>query len=189
MLSFWHILGFHGGWFMVSVWVNSGSWWWTGRLGMLQFMGLQRVGHNWVTELNWWICYLGQKLDHYSFLQWKQKIIYKFLLSRYKLLGRLGYGLSISYKIINSLIIELFSAVNNDKIVERICVATVAFMLHYLSIQCPHVAAAAAAAKSLQSCPTLVRPHRQQPTRLRHPWDSLGKITGVGCHFFLQPSC
>ena len=34
-------------------WVNSGSWWWTGRPGMLQFMGLQRVGHNWVTELNW----------------------------------------------------------------------------------------------------------------------------------------
>ena len=35
------------------VWVNSGSWWWTGRPGMLQSMGLQRVGHNWVTELNW----------------------------------------------------------------------------------------------------------------------------------------
>ena len=35
------------------VWVNSGSWWWTGRLGMLQFMGLQRVGHDWATELNW----------------------------------------------------------------------------------------------------------------------------------------
>ena len=35
------------------VWVNSGSWWWTGRPGMLQFMGLQRVGHNWATELNW----------------------------------------------------------------------------------------------------------------------------------------
>ena len=35
------------------VWVNSGSWWWTGRPGVLQFMGLQRVGHNWVTELNW----------------------------------------------------------------------------------------------------------------------------------------
>ena len=30
-----------------------GSWWWTGRPGMLWFMGLQRVGHNWVTELNW----------------------------------------------------------------------------------------------------------------------------------------
>ena len=34
-------------------WVNSGSWWWTGRPGMLQFMGLQRVGHDWATELNW----------------------------------------------------------------------------------------------------------------------------------------
>ena len=35
------------------VWVNSGRWWWTGRLGMLRFMGSQRVGHDWVTELNW----------------------------------------------------------------------------------------------------------------------------------------
>ena len=42
-----------------------------------------------------------------------------------------------------------------------------------------------AAAKSLQLCPTL-RPHRQQPTRPPHPWDSPGKDTGVGCHFLLQ---
>ena len=35
------------------VWVNSGSWWWTGRPGVLQFMGFQRVGHNWTAELNW----------------------------------------------------------------------------------------------------------------------------------------
>ena len=35
------------------IWVNSRSWWWTGRLGMLRFMGLERVGHNWATELNW----------------------------------------------------------------------------------------------------------------------------------------
>ena len=34
------------------VWVNSGRWWWTGRHGVLWFMGSQRVGHNWVTELN-----------------------------------------------------------------------------------------------------------------------------------------
>ena len=31
-----------------------------------------------------------------------------------------------------------------------------------------------------------MRPHRWQPTRLRHPWDSPGKNTGVGCHFLLQ---
>ena len=35
------------------VWVNSRSWWWTGRPGMLQFMASQRVGHYWGTELNW----------------------------------------------------------------------------------------------------------------------------------------
>ena len=35
------------------VWVNSGSWWWTGSPGVLQFMGLQRVRHDWATELNW----------------------------------------------------------------------------------------------------------------------------------------
>ena len=45
--------------------------------------------------------------------------------------------------------------------------------------------AAAAAAKLLQSYPTL-RPHRWQPTRLPRPWDSLGENTGVGCHFLLQ---
>ena len=35
------------------VWVNSGSWWWTGRPGVLRFMGSQRVRLNWATELNW----------------------------------------------------------------------------------------------------------------------------------------
>ena len=51
--------------------------------------------------------------------------------------------------------------------------------------QLPGGDAAAAAAASLQSCPT-VRPHRGQPTRLRRPWDSPGKNTGVACHFLLQ---
>ena len=47
---------------------------------------------------------------------------------------------------------------------------------------------AAAAAKSLQSCPTLYDPidWTMQPTRLPRPWDSPGKNTGVGCHFLLQ---
>ena len=35
------------------VWASSGSWWWTGKLGVLQSMGSQRVGHDWATELNW----------------------------------------------------------------------------------------------------------------------------------------
>ena len=50
-----------------------------------------------------------------------------------------------------------------------------------------NLAAAAAAAKSLQSCPTLCDPiDVWQPTRLPRPWDSPGKNTGVGCHFLLQ---
>ena len=40
-------------WQWKRVWVNSGSWWWTGRPGVLRFMRSQRVGHNWATELNW----------------------------------------------------------------------------------------------------------------------------------------
>ena len=67
-----------GGW-MASltlwtwVWVNSGSWWWTGRPGVQRFMGLQKVGHDWVTELNWTVysCHLFKYLlfllDPYCF--------------------------------------------------------------------------------------------------------------------------
>ena len=53
--------GGHRGWdgWMASltrwtwVWVDSGSWWWTGKPGVLQSMESQRVRHNWATELNW----------------------------------------------------------------------------------------------------------------------------------------
>ena len=50
--------GWWGGWMAsLTQWtwvcVNSGSWYWTGRPGVLQFMGSQRVGHDWATELNW----------------------------------------------------------------------------------------------------------------------------------------
>ena len=43
------------------VWVNSGSWWWTERPGVLRFMGSQRVGHDWAIELNWteWLMMLS----------------------------------------------------------------------------------------------------------------------------------
>ena len=54
-----------------------------------------------------------------------------------------------------------------------------------ISVRVFSFSAATAAAKSLQSCPTL-RPHRRRPTRLPRPWDSPGNNTGVGCHFLLQ---
>ena len=45
------------GWMALStrwtwIWVDSGNWWWTGRPGVLRIMGLQRIGHDWATELN-----------------------------------------------------------------------------------------------------------------------------------------
>ena len=44
------------------VWASSGNWWWTGRPGVLQSMGLQRVRHSWVTELNWTLYYSLKEL-------------------------------------------------------------------------------------------------------------------------------
>ena len=46
------------------VWVNSRSWWWTRRPGMLRFMGLQRVRYGWAIELNWTEC----MFQYYPFL-------------------------------------------------------------------------------------------------------------------------
>ena len=53
------------------VWVNSGSWWWTGRPGVLWVMGSQKVGHDWATELNWialqhcdGFCHLSTWISH-----------------------------------------------------------------------------------------------------------------------------
>ena len=48
------------------VWVNSGSCWWTGRPGVLRFMGLQRVGHDWATDL-FWSEWIFLKISHVHF--------------------------------------------------------------------------------------------------------------------------
>ena len=61
------------------VWVNSESWWCTGRPGVLRFMRSQRVGHDWVTELNWmpglWniSCTSHIFLFHWCSLEWSWK--------------------------------------------------------------------------------------------------------------------
>ena len=43
------------------VWVNSRSWWWTGRPGVLHSTGSPRVRHDWATELNWTVTWLNRK--------------------------------------------------------------------------------------------------------------------------------
>ena len=75
--------GRHPGWdgWMASltwwtwVWVNSGSWWWTGRPGVLWFMGLQRVGHDWATDLIWFYAWHSQA----KLFPWLQCFIQCFL--------------------------------------------------------------------------------------------------------------
>ena len=57
------------------VWVNSRRWWWTGRPGMLRFMGSQRVGHDWATELNW--TELNPFIIHRSFRSQEHPILEK----------------------------------------------------------------------------------------------------------------
>ena len=68
------------------VWVNSGSWWWTGRPDVLRFMGSQRVGHDWATELNW---------TEFPFPFWKSHFDIKIIFS---LQNELVYDVSISVK-------------------------------------------------------------------------------------------
>ena len=58
------------------VWVDSRSWWWTGRSGVLQFMGSQRVGHDWATELNW--TEVPVDLQWTEFSPWPLRAFYSF---------------------------------------------------------------------------------------------------------------
>ena len=52
------------------VWVSSRNWWWTGKPGVLQSVGLQRVGHDWVTVLNWTVVFQSGYSNLYSLQQW-----------------------------------------------------------------------------------------------------------------------
>ena len=62
------------------VWVDSGSWWWTGRPGVLQSMGSQRVRHDWPTELNWteltWLPTFYLSLEKSKKSYWKKLLRY-----------------------------------------------------------------------------------------------------------------
>ena len=67
------------------VWVNSRSWWWTGRPGVLRFMGSQRVGHDWATSLHLYTHIFGCSLEG---LMLKLKLQYFGHLMRRTLIGK-----------------------------------------------------------------------------------------------------
>ena len=56
------------------VWASSGSWWWTGRPGVLRSMGSQRAGHHWATELNWYFVNQTTWPHRKMSLKWTEKI-------------------------------------------------------------------------------------------------------------------
>ena len=70
-----------------SVWVNSGSCWWTGRPGVLRFMGLQRVGQDWATELNW-TEWSFKVRDNKNWINLKLLLDWSYEIKRCLLLGR-----------------------------------------------------------------------------------------------------
>ena len=67
------------------VWVGSRSWWWTGRRGVLQSMGLQRVGHDWATELNWTWFDIQCAYDHDTKMQIRRKKIQSTIFIQYSI--------------------------------------------------------------------------------------------------------
>ena len=63
------------------VWVNSGSWWWTGRPGVLRFMGSQRVRRDWATELNWTELNVFGEMSIYIFYPFFDWVVWFLILS------------------------------------------------------------------------------------------------------------
>ena len=62
------------------VWVDSGSWWWTGRPGVLRFIGSQRVRHDWATEMKWTeLNWNDRRLSCFSFLLLQTKLLWIFV--------------------------------------------------------------------------------------------------------------
>jgi len=116
------------------VWVNSRSWWWTERPGVLWFMGSWRVGHDWATELNhqrWWPLTTFLKLSPWSEppfpLTWTRPII--FLLASW--LSPMPYSIYFPYYIQNHgvkicLLLSILSSKADD------------FPSHFSKIQSPH---------------------------------------------------
>jgi len=64
------------------VWVNSRSWWWTGRPSVLRFMGSQRVRHDWVTDLIWSDLNLCRRIDAFELCCWRRLLRVPWRLSR-----------------------------------------------------------------------------------------------------------
>ena len=151
------------------VWVNSGRWWWTGRPGVLRFMGSQRVGHDWATELNW-----TELID---------------------IVGLICILITVFYLLPFFVPIFVFRSffpplvILTEHFTWFVFSPFLAYLLYlffpFFSVVILEFASMLLLLSRFSSVRS-VRPHRWQPIRLPHPWDSPCKNTGVGCHFLLQ---
>ena len=143
------------------VWMNSGCWWWTGRPGMLQFMGLQRVRHYWATELNWTENLLW---DFSEFLDSNWILL---LLSRFSRVWLCATPETEAHQAPQSLEFSRQEHWSGLPLLSPV-----------------HESEKWKGSRSVVS--DSQRPHGLQPTRLLHPWDFPGKSAGVGCHCLLH---
>ena len=79
------------------VWVDSSSWWWTGRPGVLRFMGSQRVGHDWVIELNWTQFLIAMALYNEVTLLFTPWLFFQHLIRKCMPFNLRGFGEPVYY--------------------------------------------------------------------------------------------
>ena len=150
-------------------WAGSGSWWWTGKPAVLQFMGLQRVGHDWATELNW---QKQPKFISHSSGDWKSVIIVPECLGSGEspLMGCRHLRLAVSSGggrrelwFLQSLIVALILFTQAHPL--NLITARRSHILipSHWALGFQYMSTAAAAAKLLQSCPTLCDPMDGSP--------------------------
>ena len=92
------------------VWVSSGSWWWTRRPGVLRFMGSQRVGHDWLTELNWGGAFKleweNRRKSWWNWGHWAHKFWYTSFASDVSIGSKVKVGFLPPSQKINSVLLE-----------------------------------------------------------------------------------
>ena len=165
-------------------WVDSGSWGWTGRPGVLRFMGSQRVGHDWATELNWlnWtlIPVLVTILLHVTNKHWIETNW-----SKIKFLKFIGKMLLLL------LLLSCFSRVQLCAIPlmeANQAPPSLGFSRqeYWSGLPFPSpMHEMKNESEVTQLCPTLSYPMDYSLPDSRCPWDFPGKSTGVGCHCLL----
>ena len=152
------------------VWVSSRSSWWTGKPGVLQPMESQRVGHDWVTELDWWQAdelFDSRPCCNRQMPQRKVDVEWEWSLPP------------------SDLDLNLADAPFQPWGPE--CVTTFqSFSSHVLGVFTECVPGAHCLRSAASVVSSSVRPYGVQAARLLCPRDSPGKNAGVGCHFLHQ---